>query len=185
MNMPEPALNTIVAPGDAAHPSATSTPPPRVDRLDAECFTAHAAMEQATAHWSLTQLTAAAGALTVECARRREAMFADVLRALFLVPQAEGGPVARVEFVTDSPCENGTFWDESQVYLHYKDGAVDEFEDFTEDGEGDADPVYRLLDDAFRELLTDIAADTPPQPGDHLIVDLETGEFERSGKWAM
>lgn len=36
----------------------------------------------------------------------------------------------------------------------------------------------------FRDLLTDIAADTPPQPGDHLIVNLTTGEFEWFGKWA-
>ncbi|MCG7523975.1 hypothetical protein MHW47_05905 [Streptomyces sp. OfavH-34-F] len=180
--MLKPAPNSVAAPRDAAHLSAAPAPPLGVDRLDAEIFTA-AAMELATAHWSLEQLTSAASTLTAECARRRETMLADVLRALFHVPQADGGPVTRVEFVTDSPYENGTFWDESQVYLHYKDGTVTEFEDFTENG--DADTGYKLLDDAFRELLTDIAADTPPQPGDHLIVDLATGEFERSGKWAM
>ncbi|MFF2374991.1 hypothetical protein ACFVUW_11475 [Streptomyces xiamenensis] len=181
---PQLAPNSAVTPGDAAHLFAASPPPLRVDHLDAEFFTTHAAMQQATAHWSLTQLTAAADALTAECARRREAMFVDVPRALLFVPQAEGCPVVRVEFVTDSPSENGTYWDESQAYLHDEDGAVHEFEDFTEFGEKDAEPVYRLLDDAFRKLLTDIAADTPPQPGDHLIVDLETGRFERSGKWA-
>ncbi len=178
----ELAPNSFVTTDDAAHLAATSARPMRVGRLSASFLADHAALEQATAYWSLEQLTAAASSLTAASIRRRESMFVDVLRALFYIPPSAGEPVARVEFVTDSPAENGVFWNESRVYLHHTDGSVDEFEDFTEDG--DEKELYADLDDMFRDLLTDIAADTPPQPGDHLIVDLTTGEFERSGKWA-
>ncbi|MET8897340.1 hypothetical protein [Streptomyces albogriseolus] len=70
--------------------------------------------------------------------------------------------------MTDSPAENGVFWNESKVHLHHVDGSVDEFEDFAEDG--DEKELYADVDDVFRDLVTDIAADSPPQPGDCLIV---------------
>ncbi|MFF4188171.1 hypothetical protein ACFYZ9_33750 [Streptomyces sp. NPDC001691] len=141
-----------------------------------------ATVRQAVAHWPLKELAATVSALTVESIRRRESMLVDVLRAMFHVSGAEGKPVVGVEFVTDSPAENGVFWDESEVYLHYENGPVESFDDFTEEGAGDE--AYAALDDLFRDLLRDIAADNPPQHGDHLTVDLTTGEYERSGRWA-
>ncbi|MFH9177236.1 hypothetical protein [Streptomyces albogriseolus] len=64
------------------------------------------------------------------------------------------------------------FWNGSEVYLHHADGSVDEFEDFAENGD---EKEHAHVDDTLRDLLTDIAADSPPPPGDYLIVDLTTG----------
>ncbi|WP_030372411.1 hypothetical protein [Streptomyces rimosus] len=169
----EPASGTVVTLADGGITSA---------RLAPTSFAVPDDIRQATAHWSLEQVTAAASAFRAEAIRRRESQFVDVLRALFFVPPAEAPPVARVEFVTDGPFANGVFWDESRVYLHHEDGSVAPFEDSPD---ADEDDEYAALDEVFREMLTDIAADNPPQHGDRLVVDLATGEFERSGKWAQ
>ncbi|MEU0857481.1 hypothetical protein ABZ352_18860 [Streptomyces griseofuscus] len=175
ITMPPLAPNAVIT--GAAHRSAAKETPVR---LGPGFLADTDAVRQVIAHWTQAQVSALASVLLAESGKRRESQFVDVLRALFFVHPAEGAPVVRVEFVTNADYEDGVYWDEDTVYLHHADGTVAEFGDFT--GPEDEDAEYAALDDMFRELLTDIAAEDRPQHGDHLIVDLATGQFEQTGR---
>ncbi|RNG34059.1 hypothetical protein [Streptomyces botrytidirepellens] len=82
------------------------------------------ALRQATAHWSLEELTTAARVLTAESIRRRESQLVDVLRALFFVHPDQATPVTRVEFTTAPADKDSVLWDASHVYLHHEDGSA-------------------------------------------------------------
>ncbi|WP_219852905.1 hypothetical protein, partial [Streptomyces solincola] len=152
-------------------------------RLDAAFFADAERVRALVAHWSRDELYTLGNALVGEGDRRIKGELLEVLRALFV--EGEESPAARVEFVTDPNYDEGVFWSEDTVYLHDADGTVTPFSDFSEEGEEGADPEYAALDERFRDLLADYSRADWPSHGDHLVVDLTTGEFERSGKWSL
>lgn len=163
--VPEPA----VAP--RLDPSATAV---TQIRLDAAFFTDPERVRAMVAHWSRDDLYTLGNTLMGEGDQRIDAELLEVLRALF-ASEREEPPASKVEFVTNPNYDEGVFWGEETVYLHDADGTVTPFSDFTD----------ASLDERFRDLLADYSRSDWPSHGDHLVVDLSTGEFERSGKWAL
>lgn len=182
---PSAITATKIEPGSVvtlADVATISTPP--LPRLDAAFFADAERVRALVAHWSRDELYTLGNALVGEGDRRIEGELLEVLRALF-ASEREETPAAKVEFVTDPNYDEGVFWSEDTVYLHDADGTVSPFSDFAEEDEEGVDPEYAALDERFRELLADYARADWPSHGDHLVVDLTTGQFERSGKWSL
>lgn len=153
-------------------------------RLDAAFFAEPEAVRAMVAHWSRDELYTLGNALMGEADRRIDAELLEVLRGLF-ASEREESRASRVEFVTDPNYEEGVFWCEKTVYLHDADGTVTPFSDFTEEDEEGADPASAALDERFRNLLADYSRSDWPSHGDHLVVDLSSGKFERTGHWSL
>ncbi|MGW0757107.1 hypothetical protein ACWD1Y_11565 [Streptomyces sp. NPDC002814] len=186
---PEPAVRrSRLAPGDvvtlADTIAANALTPPPPPRLDAAFFADKERVLAMVGHWSRDELYTLGNVLMGEGDRRIEGELLEVLRALF-ASEKEESPAAKVEFVTDANYTDGVYWSDSTVYLHDADGSVSPFSDFAEEGEDGADPDYAALDERFRGLLADYSRSDHPNDGDHLVVNLGTGEFDRSGKWSL
>ncbi|MET9528186.1 hypothetical protein [Streptomyces coeruleorubidus] len=164
--------------------SSNSTTGKTTPRLDAAFFADKERVLAMVAHWSRDELYTLGNVLMGEGDRRINGELLEVLRAMF-ASEREESPARKVEFVTDPNYNDGVFWSEDTVYLHDADGSVSPFSDFAEEGEEGVDPAYAALDERFRDLLADYSRSDHPNDGDHLVVDLVTGEFDRSGKWSL
>ncbi|MFD9248313.1 hypothetical protein [Streptomyces bottropensis] len=166
---------TVVTLADVAAVS-----PPPVPRLDATFFADKERVLAMTAHWSRDELYALGNALMGEGDRRIEPELLAVLRDMCPPnPDDEDSPT-HVEFVTNANYDDGMYWDDESVYVHINgEAAPIDFENPDDDAE------LAAQDERFRDLLADYSRSDPPADGAHLIVDLATGEFERSGKWSL
>ncbi|MGW0562868.1 hypothetical protein ACWDZ4_20170 [Streptomyces sp. NPDC003016] len=157
---------------------ATISAPP-LPRLDAAFFADKERVLAMVAHWSRDELYTLGKVLMGEGDHRIEGELLDVLRDWC---QDSTHPVTHVEFVTDLNYPEQVYWSDRTVYVHIKERdkpvRVD-FRYFEDESEQAA------WDKRFRGLLTNYARAVPPSQGDHLVVDLTTGEFERSGKWSL
>ena len=63
-----------------------------------------------------------------------------------------------------------------------RNGTVEPYE-WPEDAH--QDDGWRAKDERYRALLDDYSRSDHPADGDHLVVDLATGEFEHTGKWSL
>lgn len=181
-----PAPTPPLQPGDAVTlsgmdlaPSTTAT----AGRLDAEFFADPGRALAMVAHWTQDQLYVLANALMDEGDRRGKAELLELLRWLC----KPGGPddpeprAVKVEFVTDA-YEDGVYWHDDEIFIHRADGTVEPYE-WPEDDHQDDD--WRAKADRYRALLADYSRSDHPAGGDHLVVDLSTGEFEHTGKWSL
>ncbi|MFJ5142980.1 hypothetical protein [Streptomyces sp. NPDC088707] len=147
-------------------------------RLDADFFADRERVLALTARWSRDELYALGNVLVGEGDRRIEGELLELLRDEHAGPP--GSPrVTHVEFVTDNDYPEGVYWHDRAIYVHVS-GHVEphrvDYDDLTQEQA----VQYRKL----RDLLADYSRADRPSHGDHLVVDLGTGEFERSGKWA-
>ncbi|AWI32632.1 hypothetical protein [Streptomyces tirandamycinicus] len=131
--------------------------------------------------WTREQLYALADIVIGEADSRTEG---ELLRLLRDIGAGEPGSprVTHIEFVTTSNYEDGVYWDDSTVYVHidgHDEPVPVDFEN------PDDDPVQTARDGKFRTLLADYSRAAPPADGAHLVVNLATGEFDVSGKWAL
>ncbi|MEV1040517.1 hypothetical protein AB0J01_28285 [Streptomyces sp. NPDC050204] len=72
-------------------------------------------------------------------------------------------------------------WDAEQIYLHRANGMVEPY-DWPEDHHVDVE--WQAKSERYEDLLRDYSRAHPPAGGAHLIVDLESGVFDVSGKWS-
>lgn len=127
------------------HNRPPSSEPARVEtsapRLDAAALTDSDTLRALVGHWSMDELYTVGNLLMGEGERLGAVELMEILRWLFLpAPGATGpdlrdvpkepqdAPVVKVEFVTDSPYEDGVFWANEEVYLHHANGHVSETE---------------------------------------------------------
>ncbi|MGA5411635.1 hypothetical protein ACPCSC_30810 [Streptomyces lavendulocolor] len=89
--------------------------------------------------------------------------------------------VVKAEFVTTT-YENGVFWKDSEIFLHHVDGSVVPYE-WPEDDH--RDPEWAERRERYQDLLADYSQILGVDDGAHLIVNLATGEFDRSGRWSL
>lgn len=159
--------------------------PELVPRLDPALFANLDTVRAMVAHWSRDELYTLGNALMSQGDRRIAGQLVDVMRAL-LAPQLgdSQAPLVAVEFVTNPNYDDGVYWDDTAVWLHYADGTESPCEFHGDDG-GAEDPEYVALDEGFRELLADYSRTDRPEHGAHLIVTLATGEFEVSGRYSL
>ncbi|MFZ3492201.1 hypothetical protein ACODT5_02990 [Streptomyces sp. 5.8] len=166
--------STINTPADT-----TPAAPPR---LNAELFADEPAILAMVEHWTMDQLFAIGNMLLSEGDRRGAQELLEILRDLCAQPpENPDSPVVKIEFVTDSPYEDGVFWDGDMIYLHRADGSVEEFY-WPEDPQ---DPEWDAMATRYADLLADYARADHPQEGDHLVVDLVSGEFRQTGQWSL
>ncbi|MFD4933346.1 hypothetical protein [Streptomyces virginiae] len=179
-------------------PAPAKTPTPG---LDAAALADPDTLRALVGHWSMDELYTVGNLLMGEGDRRGAEELVDILRWMFLPDRDATGPdlrdvpkepqdtsVVKVEFVTDSPHEDGVFWAAEEVYLHHANGDVSETETGPPEGVTDDDPFYAEWEEKVRryeDLLADYARANTPSEGDHLIVDLTTGEFNQSGRWSL
>jgi hypothetical protein len=152
-------------------------------RLDAEFFADPDRALALVTHWTQDQLYALANVLMGEGDRRGKAELLELLRSL-CEPGGENAPepcAVKVEFVTHT-YENGVFWHDEEIFIHRADGVVEPYE-WPEDYH--QDKAWQAKDERYRALLEDYSRSDPPADGDHLIVDLATGEFDHSRKWSL
>ncbi|MGC4950976.1 hypothetical protein ACLQ2N_32895 [Streptomyces sp. DT224] len=137
------------------------------------------------AHWTRDQLYRLGNVLTATADQRIPGQLVDVMRALYHEqPGTVQSPIVRVEFVTNANYDDGVYWDEDTVCHHRADGTVTEAWESPSCAET-PEAAEEALWDGFVELLADYSRTAHPQHGDHLIVDLVTGEFDHSGKWSL
>lgn len=166
--------NTINAPADAA-PAA----PPR---LNAELFADEPATLAMVKHWTMDQLFTIGNMLLGEGDRRGAQELVEIMRDLFARPSENpDSPVVKIEFVTGSPYEDGVFWDDNEICLHRADGEVEAF--YWPEEPRDASWEATVI--RYADLLADYSRADHPQEGDHLVVDLFSGEFSHTGKWSL
>lgn len=163
-----------------AHIATVAVPPPR---LDAEFFADPERVLSTVAHWTQDQLYTLANVLMAEGDRRGKAELLELLRWLCVAGGSEdpAPPGTKVEFVTQD-FEGGVFWNDEEIFIHRPDGTVESYE-WPEDA--DTDDEWSAKDERFRALLADYSRSDHPADGDHLVVDLTSGEFEHSGKWSL
>lgn len=180
---PEPAVCSRAphVPGDVVMLTAPPLAQPPVPRLDAAFFADPERVRAMVAHWSRNELYMVGNVLIGEGDRLIEDELLAVLRTMCAREPGEPS-VTHVEFVTNPNYDDQVYWDDESVYLRIKgrDEPVPiEFAD-VQDGSQEA-----ALDARFCALLADYARSDPPNHGDHLVVNLATGAFERSGKWSL
>lgn len=178
-----PAAAPPLQPGDAVTLSSMDLAPrttAAAGLLDAEFFADPDRALAMVAHWTPDQLYALANVLMGEGDRRGKAELLELLRWLC----EPGGPDApeqrpvKIEFVTQT-YEDGVFWHDEEIFIHRADGTVQPYEWPEGAHEGDE---WRPKVERYQALLADYSRSDHPADGDHLVVDLATGEFEHTGK---
>lgn len=166
-------------------PTATTTParPALVDRpggadtdsapLDPAWFADAALLRTRVATWSSAELYDLAALLSEAADERVEGELLGVLREIF--GRLDAPPVITVEFVTNPNYDDGVYWSDEPVYLHFAGGAVLAWEPPEAD-----DEAFDTLDERFRDLLADYSRLNRPVHNEHLLVDLASGAFDRS-----
>ncbi|KIF05164.1 hypothetical protein PL81_14625 [Streptomyces sp. RSD-27] len=183
------------------HVAGPAAGPDTAPGLDAAVLADPDTLRALVGHWSMDELYTVGNLLMGEGERLGAAELVEILRWLFLPAPDATGPdlsdvpkepqdaaVVKVEFVTGSPYEDGVFWADEEIYLHHDNGHVSESEVGPPEGVSDDDPFYAEWEEKIRryeDLLADYARANPPNAGDHLIVDLTTGEFDQSGRWSL
>ncbi|MFF0754475.1 hypothetical protein [Streptomyces sp. NPDC004267] len=170
------ALQPAVVQGLVFGPSATG---PTV-RLDADFFANRERTLALVAHWTRDELYAVGNLFVEEGDRRVEADLLRLLRDEYAGPT--GSPrVTHIEFETTSE-PDGVYWSHRTAYAHLAGRPAPVEVDLADpdDCEG-AEAVRARL---FQKLLATYSSINRPQHGDNLTVDLTTGTFEHSGKWA-
>ncbi|MFF9192594.1 hypothetical protein [Streptomyces rochei] len=177
-------VHTMASSDPIALPDVVTCSGPKVTagRLDADSFADPEHVLPMVAHWTQDQLYAVANLLLDEGDQRGKAELLELLRWL-CEPSSPDNPqrAVKVEFVTQT-YENGVFWHDEEIFLHRADGVVEPYE-WPEDHHQDDE--WKAKDERYQALLADYSRAVPPADGDHLIIDLITGEFDHSGKWSL
>ncbi|MFK0154179.1 hypothetical protein ACIQVK_19160 [Streptomyces sp. NPDC090493] len=197
MNLdPSDSIDLGVTPAPASEPAISPRPPLAVgdvvtladvigansvmittaSRLDPAFFADRENVLAMVADWSRDQLYALGNVLVGEGDRRIEGELLEVLRAM--CAGEPGNPLAtHVEFVTNPNSGDGVYLDDETVYVHIEGHDEPIPVDF-ENSDDEEEQV--ATHGRSRDLLAGYSRHDPPGDGDHLVVNLATGDFDRS-----